>query len=55
MTLAAGLHKKSSGFEFIIALKVVIIGFTKQATVLLQRTEMDLLDVKSEVNEVNSL
>ena len=54
MTLAAGLHKKLSGFEVIIALKVVskLIGFTKQATVLLQRTEMDLLDVKSEVNLV---
>ena len=54
VTLAAGLHKKLSGFEFIMALKVVskLIGFTKQAAVLLQRTEMDLLDVKSEVNLV---
>ena len=41
-----------SGFEFIIALKVVskMIGFTRKATVLLQKTEMDLADVKSEID-----
>ena len=52
VTLAAGLHKKLGGFEFIIALKVVskIIGFTRKATVLLQKTEMDLAGVKSEIN-----
>ena len=52
ITLAAGLHKKLIGFEFIIALKVVskIIGYTCKATVLLQKTEMDLAGVKSEID-----
>ena len=54
ITLAAGLHKKLTGFEFIIALKVVskIIGFTCKTTVLLQKTEMDLAGVKSEIDSV---
>ena len=50
--MAAGLHKKLGDFEFIIALNVVskMIGFTPKATVLLQKTEMDLAGVKSEIN-----
>ena len=54
LTLAAGLHKKLTGFEFIIALKVVskITGFTRKTTVLLQKTEMDLVGVKSEIDSV---
>ena len=54
ITLAAGLHKKLMGFEFIIALKVVskIIGFTRKTTVILQKTEMDLAGVKSEIDSV---
>ena len=50
--MATALHKKLAGFEFIIALKVVskIIGFTRKATVLLQKTEMDLAGVKSEID-----
>ena len=49
VTLATALHKKLAG---IIALKVVskIIGFTRKATVLLQKTEMNLAGVKSEID-----
>ena len=52
LTLAAGLQKKLGSFEFIIALKVVskIIGFTCQATVLPQKTKMDLAGVRLEIN-----
>ena len=52
VTLATALHKKLAGFEFIIALKVVskIIGFTRKAAVLLQKTEMNLAGVKSEID-----
>ena len=45
VTLATALHKKLASFELIIALKVVskIIGFTRKATVLLQKTDWILL------------
>ena len=53
-TLATALHKKLASFELIIALKVVskIIGLTRKATVLLQKTEMDLAVVKSEIDKL---
>ena len=52
ITLATALQKKLACFEFIISLKVVIkiIGFTRKATVLLQKTEMDLAGIKSEID-----
>ena len=57
VTLATALHKKLASFELIIALKVVskIIGFTRKATVLLQKTEMDLAGVKSEIDFVKNV